>query len=71
MGMATFTDNEDVVSKEFATLKKAFNLIKTSYFNSDSSFSEISMGMSGDYKLAIAEGTTMIRVGSSIFGSRN
>ncbi len=71
MGMATFTDNEDVVSKEFATLKKAANLIKTSYFNSDSSFSEISMGMSGDYKLAIAEGTTMIRVGSSIFGSRN
>ena len=71
MGMATFTDNECVVSKEFATLKKAFNLIKTSYFNNNSSFSEISMGMSGDYKLAIEEGSTMIRVGSSIFGSRD
>jgi pyridoxal phosphate enzyme (YggS family) len=71
MGMATFTDNERVVSKEFATLKKAFNLIKNSYFKNNSSFSEISMGMSGDYKLAIEEGSTMIRVGSSIFGSRD
>ena len=71
MGMATFTDNESIVSDEFITLKKAFEYIKTSYYAQHPSFSEISMGMSGDYKLAIEQGSTMIRIGSSIFGNRS
>ena len=71
MGMATFTNVKDVVTEEFSTLKKAFKQIKTDYFIQESSFSEISMGMSGDYELAIEQGSTMIRVGSSIFRSRS
>jgi uncharacterized pyridoxal phosphate-containing UPF0001 family protein len=47
-----------------------FDQLKSSYFSNSSSFSEISMGMSGDYQLAIEEGSTMVRVGSSLFGSR-
>ena len=70
MGMATFTDNENVVRSEFKNLKAIFNQLKSGYFNSKSNFKEISMGMSGDYQLAIEEGSTMVRVGSSIFGTR-
>jgi len=69
MGMATFTDNELQIRREFKTLKTAFEEMKTSIFK-ESSFKEISMGMSGDYKIAIEEGSTMVRVGSAIFGSR-
>lgn len=68
MGMATFTDNQDQVAKEFQTLKSIFDKISTD-FSSD--FKTISMGMSGDYELAIENGSNMVRVGSSIFGSRN
>lgn len=71
MGMATFTDDEDQVRREFAQLKDYFNLLKDKYFNSKSDFSEISMGMSEDYPIAIEEGSTLIRVGSAIFGARN
>lgn len=71
MGMATFTDNEDRVRREFAHLKKIFDTLKTDYFADHPWFKEISMGMSGDYQLAIAEGSTMVRIGSSIFGERN
>lgn len=71
MGMATFTDNEQVVSREFHHLKAIFDELKSQYFSSKGDFKEISMGMSGDYPLAIKEGSTMIRVGSSIFGGRN
>lgn len=70
MGMASFSDDENQVRKEFKNLKLIFNQLKSTYFSNLSSFSEISMGMSGDYKLAIEEGSTMVRVGSSLFGSR-
>ena len=71
MGMATFTDNMDQVRREFQKLKRAFDEIKALYFADDSEYSEISMGMSGDYKVAIEEGSTMVRIGSLIFGARN
>lgn len=70
MGMATFTDNEDQVRSEFRTLKSIFETLKSEFFSDKDSFKEISMGMSGDYKIAIEEGSTMVRIGSSIFGSR-
>ncbi len=67
MGMATFTDNTKQVENEFKFLKTTFDKLKT--LNSE--LKTISMGMSGDYELAIDCGSTMIRVGSSIFGARN
>ncbi|MBK9193015.1 MAG: YggS family pyridoxal phosphate-dependent enzyme [Crocinitomicaceae bacterium] len=70
MGMASFTSDENQIRKEFKSLKSLFEKIKTDFFSSDSNFSEISMGMSGDYKIAIEEGSTMVRIGSSIFGTR-
>lgn len=66
MGMATFTDDKAQLNTEFLRLKKFFETHKTAY-----GFKTLSMGMSGDYKLAIENGSTMIRVGSSIFGERN
>lgn len=71
MGMATYTDDFSQVRKEFSSLFKTFNYLKTSYFLNNSDFSEISMGMSNDYKIAIDEGSTIVRIGSSIFGERN
>ena len=65
MGMATFTKDENQVNNEFALLNELFKRIKTSSINT------LSIGMSGDYKLAINNGSTMIRVGSAIFGHRN
>ncbi len=70
MGMATFTNNEKQVNNEFKLLKNLFNKIKENYFKEQVSFKEISMGMSGDYKIAIQNGSTMVRVGSAIFGTR-
>lgn len=70
MGMASFTDNEEQVKAEFAQLKSHFDLLKSTYFKNNAFFSIVSMGMSGDYSLAIEEGSTMVRIGSSIFGSR-
>lgn len=70
MGMATFTEDENKVRSEFRSLKTLFERIKLKYFNGDENFTEISMGMSNDYKIAVEEGSTMIRVGSLIFGSR-
>ncbi|MEP2281359.1 YggS family pyridoxal phosphate-dependent enzyme [Maribacter sp.] len=67
MGMATFTDNLEQVRKEFSGLKSLFTKLKSNYTD----FTTLSMGMSGDYKIAIEEGSTMVRIGSSIFGSRN
>ena len=67
MGMATFTDNSQQIRKEFKRLKDLFEKTKLAFPD----LSQLSMGMSGDYKIAIEEGSTMIRVGSSIFGSRN
>ena len=70
MGMATFTDDKDQVKSEFNILKTIFEKLKVDYFKDHDQFKEISMGMSGDYELAIEEGSTMIRIGSTIFGSR-
>ncbi|WP_163714102.1 YggS family pyridoxal phosphate-dependent enzyme [Mangrovibacterium lignilyticum] len=71
MGMATYTDDETQVRREFHQLKNIFDQLKAEFFGDKDSFSEISMGMSGDYQLAVAEGSTMVRVGSFIFGERN
>ena len=70
MGMATFTDNLEQVRDEFQKLHKLFEKLKTSHFSLNEDFKTISMGMSGDWEIAIEEGSNMIRVGSSIFGSR-
>ena len=70
MGMATFTGDENQVRKEFRTLKVLFDKIKSEYFSDDDAFCELSMGMSQDYQIAIEEGSTMIRIGTSIFGER-
>lgn len=71
MGMATFTDNRGQIRKEFKSLKAIFDKVKGKYGGNNISWNELSMGMSGDYDIAIEEGSTLIRVGSSIFGSRN
>ena len=71
MGMATFTENADQVRKEFRHLKGIFDALKETYFANDDQFKEISMGMSGDYLIAIEEGATMVRVGTAIFGKRD
>lgn len=71
MGIASFTDDMQQVRKEFSQLKKIFEHCKRDYFAGNDSFSELSMGMSGDYKIAIEEGATIIRVGSLLFGERN
>jgi uncharacterized pyridoxal phosphate-containing UPF0001 family protein len=70
MGMATFTDNSTVVRQEFRYLNNLFNKIKAEYFRDSNTFKELSMGMSDDYKIAIEEGSTIIRVGTYIFGER-
>lgn len=70
MGMATLTDNKDKVREEFRQLKLFFDEIKGKHFAGDKRFSEISMGMSHDYQIAVEEGSTMIRIGTSIFGER-
>ena len=70
MGMATNTSDVDVVKNEFAGLKQFFKELKQDFFSGESSFKEISMGMSGDYKIAVEQGSTMVRIGSSIFGLR-
>jgi len=70
MGMATFTDNESLIRNEFRYLYSSFNELKRRFFPDSDSFRDISMGMSGDYRLAIEEGSTIIRLGSIIFGER-
>ena len=67
MGMATFTNDEEQVQREFKTLKSHFDRLSKDH----NSLKILSMGMSGDYKLAITEGSTMVRIGSAIFGERN
>ena len=70
MGMASFTHNKVQVRQEFQRLKEIFDFLKKNSFEGNSEFKEISMGMSGDYQLAIEEGSTMVRIGSLLFGSR-
>ena len=67
MGMATFTEDESQIEREFSSLKNAFDRLQKKY----ASLEILSMGMSGDYKIAIENGSTMVRIGSSIFGKRN
>ena len=71
MGMASNTDDEAQVLGEFRRLKQIFDTFKEKYFNESTDFNTISAGMSGDYQLAIREGSNMVRIGSSIFGERN
>ena len=71
MGMATNTEDEAQIKREFSTLSAFFQEVKETYFKEVSSFKEISMGMSDDYPIAIEEGSTLIRIGSRIFGARN
>ncbi len=71
MGMATFIDDTEQVREEFRTLENYFQVIKSHYFKFNDAFEHISMGMSGDYPIAIEEGSTMVRIGSAIFGARN
>ena len=70
MGMATFTDNKIQVKAEFNQLKHIFDELKSTYFKNEDSFNEISMGMSDDYKIAVEAGSTMVRIGSLLFGKR-
>jgi pyridoxal phosphate enzyme (YggS family) len=70
MGMASFVEDEEQIVTEFNELAGIFKKLKETYFKNKDSFKEISMGMSGDYPLAIEAGSTIIRVGSTIFGSR-
>ena len=67
MGMASFVNDENQVRSEFAELKSIFDHCKSEYFTDDNNFSELSMGMSGDYDLAIKEGATIVRIGSLLF----
>ncbi|MDR0573937.1 MAG: YggS family pyridoxal phosphate-dependent enzyme [Tannerella sp.] len=70
MGMATFTDNTEQIRREFGALRNLFNEIKSMPETDKSTFTELSMGMSDDYKTAIEEGSTMVRIGTAIFGVR-
>lgn len=70
MGMATNTDDEVEIRKELRAIRKVFDTLKASSFADNPYFTEVSMGMSHDYKLAIEEGSTMVRIGTSIFGER-
>ena len=70
MGVATFTADETQLRREFQQLRGYFDHLKTAFFANQPTFREISMGMSGDYPLAVVEGSTLVRVGSAIFGSR-
>jgi len=71
MGMATFTDNQKQLEAEFKSLKQFFDRQKEKTASTNCALNILSMGMSGDYPLAIKNGSNMIRVGSAIFGSRN
>ncbi len=71
MGMATFTENEATIRSEFKELVYIFNELKKTFFSDKEHFKEISMGMSNDYKIAVEEGATMVRIGSILFGARN
>ncbi len=70
MGMATNTDDEKIIHQEFKNLKNKFLYAKEAYLVGDKNFTELSMGMSGDYKIALQEGSTMVRIGSLLFGGR-
>jgi pyridoxal phosphate enzyme (YggS family) len=70
MGMASFTEDKSKVRQEFRDLKQICTDLKEAYFTRNEFFSEISMGMSGDYEIAIEEGSTIVRIGTAVFGER-
>ena len=70
MGMASFTDDTDLVRREFRSLKAMESQLRDKFFKERPEFCEISMGMTGDYRLAIEEGSTIVRIGTGIFGTR-
>lgn len=69
MGMGTFTSDQEITAQEFRTINRIYTEIKSSHFSSVSTFTELSIGMSGDYKLAVDNGSTMVRIGSLLFQS--
>lgn len=71
MGMGTNTDDMEMVRAEFKLIKSVFDMLKTECFNDRPYFKEVSMGMSDDYHIAMEEGSTLIRIGTTIFGERN
>lgn len=71
MGMASFVEDEDQIRGEFQTLKRVYDKVKEKYISTLPQFNELSMGMSGDYRIAIECGSTMVRIGTTIFGARN
>lgn len=71
MAMATNTDNEGMIAEEFESVRVLFDVVKSRFFAEEPSFKEISMGMSGDYQIAQEHGSTLVRIGSMIFGERN
>lgn len=71
MGMATFTADKEQVRGEFAALRQIFRTLRERFFAGEDHFKEISMGMSDDYEIAMQEGSTLVRIGSSIFGARD
>ncbi len=71
MGMATYTENKDRIRQEFLQLAGIFSEFRAIFFPADPAFRELSMGMSGDYSVAVEAGSTMVRIGSLIFGERN
>lgn len=71
MGMGSFSDTDSITRIEYRTLKIVFNKLKAAIFSNEVAFREISMGMSYDYRIAIEEGSTLVRVGTAIFGERN
>ena len=70
MGMATNTDEEELVRKEFHQMRLLFDELRGGLFQANPAFTQLSMGMSHDYPLAVAEGSTLVRVGTYIFGER-
>ena len=71
MGMATYTENSNQIREEFRHLKRIFDRLKDAAYKDQDSFDQLSCGMSGDYALAIEEGSNLVRIGSLIFGARN
>lgn len=70
MAMATFTDDEAQIAREFATVKQTFDTLKAGAMSGNPSFDEISMGMSDDWHIAVQHGSTLVRIGTAIFGAR-
>ena len=71
MGMASFVEDQQQIRGEFAALKEAFDQIREKYISTHPNFNELSMGRRGDYKIAVEMGSTMVRIGTTIFGARN